>query len=90
MAKNSLPRKCREGPSITTQESKGFEIILHDAKHIVRIRTWGCWDRELAKTYGNALGEKLDEIRGLLIVAMAQQQPNDCLVENSLTCLTGW
>jgi hypothetical protein len=26
----------------------------------------------------------------LLIVAMAQQQPNNCLVENSLTCLTGW
>lgn len=63
MAKNSLPRKCKEGPSMTAQESKGFEITLHDAKHIVRVRTWGCWDMELAKIYGNALGEKIDEIR---------------------------
>ena len=44
------------------QESKGFEITLHDAQHIVRIRTWGCWDVELAKTYRGALREKIKEI----------------------------
>lgn len=48
---------------MTSQESTGFEITFHDTKHIVGVRTWGYWDGDLIKTYGNALGEKLDDIR---------------------------
>lgn len=47
---------------MTAQNSKGFEITLHEANHLIRVRTWGYWDRELAKTCGNALEERIDSI----------------------------
>ena len=47
---------------MTAQESKGFEIALYEAKHLVSVRIWGHWDRKLTKTYRHALGEKLDDV----------------------------
>ena len=49
---------------MTAHDSKGFEITLHDAKHLIRIRTWGDWNRELLKTCGEALQERVDSLCG--------------------------
>lgn len=54
----------QKGFSMTAQESKGFEITFHEAKHLIRVRSWGCWDRELAKTYRHALDERIGNICG--------------------------
>lgn len=43
-------------------KSKGFEIVLNQAKHILKTRAWGFWDEEFAKRYRSALTEKIEEI----------------------------
>jgi hypothetical protein len=48
---------------MTTLHPQGFEITLHDPQRLVSIRIWGDWDAEFAGKYGDALEEKIADIR---------------------------
>jgi len=47
---------------IMTEVGKGFEISLNNTRNILRIRAWGFWDTEFAKTYENTIKERVKEI----------------------------
>lgn len=43
---------------------KGFEIMLNEARHLLRVRAWGCWDLEAARKFRHALREKAEDLDG--------------------------
>jgi hypothetical protein len=47
---------------MAVQDSQGFEVAHYDTQHLVSVRMWGQWDRELTRTFQHALGETLEEL----------------------------
>jgi hypothetical protein len=69
---------------MSVQGSKGFKVTHHDTHHIVSVRMWGQWDRELTRTFRHTLRETLEETcqdggewMVLIDAAAIQLQPDD-------------
>jgi hypothetical protein len=45
-------------------DSRGFEVSLDRAHHILRIRSWGIWDIAVADAYKSAMRKAFGSLRG--------------------------